>query len=150
MGCRPRRLLRFRRAPFAAALAAASVSSPPPSPLPASVVVATSVPVSAAPIAAAPFAASVVAAASFAAVGGRRRPRPVYYHSSYRVSIELALSLYQTLFHFKALLWESVILVLPPSTCRAHTIALLVHDHRATYPPHTDSPLYMPYTIQQR
>ena len=45
----------------------------------------------------------------------------------------LPLSLYKILFRFKALLWESIILVLPPSTCKAYPIAILLHDHCAIY-----------------
>jgi len=36
------------------------------------------------------------------------------------------LSLYKILFYFKALLWESIILVLPPPTCKAYLIELLL------------------------
>jgi len=53
------------------------------------------------------------------------------------------LNLYKILFHlFKDLLWESIILLLPPSTCKACSIAILLHDHCATYTPPTDPPLY--------
>jgi len=36
---------------------------------------------------------------------------------------------------FKALLWESIILLLPPPTCKAYPIATLLHDHCAIYAP---------------
>jgi len=39
----------------------------------------------------------------------------------------LLVGLYKVLFHSKALLWESVIL-LPPLTCTAYPIAILLHD----------------------
>ena len=38
------------------------------------------------------------------------------------------LRLYKILFHFKALLWESIILVLPPPTCKAYPTSILLHD----------------------
>jgi len=50
------------------------------------------------------------------------------------------LSLYKILFHFKALLWESFHLLLPPPTCKPYPMAKLLHDHRAIYAPHTDPP----------
>ena len=53
------------------------------------------------------------------------------------------LRLYKILFHFKALLWESTILLVPPSTCKAYPIAILLHEHCATYaPPHCPPPFY--------
>ena len=39
----------------------------------------------------------------------------------------MVLSPYKILFHFKALLWESIILSLPPSSCNAYPIAILLH-----------------------
>jgi len=44
-----------------------------------------------------------------------------------------SFSRYKILFRFKALLWESIILVLPPLTCKAYLIAILLHDHCAVY-----------------
>jgi len=41
------------------------------------------------------------------------------------------LSLYKILFRFKALLWEPIILVLPPPTCKAYPIAILLNGHCA-------------------
>ena len=41
------------------------------------------------------------------------------------------VSLYKILFHFKALLWESIIRLPPPPTCKAYPIALQLHDHCA-------------------
>jgi len=43
------------------------------------------------------------------------------------------VSLYKILFRFKALLTESIILLLLPPTCEAYPIAILLHDHRAIY-----------------
>ena len=50
------------------------------------------------------------------------------------------LILYKILFHFKALSSESIILLLPHSTCKAYPIALLLHDHWAIYAPITTPP----------
>ena len=55
-------------------------------------------------------------------------------------------SLYKILFHFKALLWESIILSLPPPTCNAYSSAIRLHGHCVIYAPHRP-PLCMPYTI---
>ena len=41
--------------------------------------------------------------------------------------------LHTILFRFKALLWESTILLLPPPTCEAYPVAILLHDHCAIY-----------------
>jgi len=57
------------------------------------------------------------------------------------------LRLYKIVFNFKALLWESVILLLPPPTCKAYPIAMLLHDHCAIYAPHRPL-LFMPHTVQ--
>ena len=46
------------------------------------------------------------------------------------------VSPYKILSHFKALLWESIILVLPPPNCNAYPIAILLHAHFAIYVPH--------------
>jgi len=35
------------------------------------------------------------------------------------------------MFRSKALLWESIILLLPSPTCKAYPIAILLHDHCA-------------------
>ena len=52
------------------------------------------------------------------------------------------------MFHFKALFWGSIILLLPPPTCKAYPIVLLEYDHCAIYalPP---TPLFyaIHYTI---
>jgi len=45
------------------------------------------------------------------------------------------ISLYEIWFHFKALLWESIILLLPPPTCNAYSIAIRVHNVCAIYDP---------------
>ena len=51
------------------------------------------------------------------------------------------------MFHFKALLWESIILLLPHPSCKAYPIAILLHDHCGIYAPpptpHTHSILVM-------
>ena len=58
------------------------------------------------------------------------------------------LRLHKLLFHFKALLGESIILLLPPVTCKAYPGVILLHDHYAIYaPPPTPPPLYA-YFIQ--
>jgi len=46
---------------------------------------------------------------------------------------EFLFSLYKKLFHFKALLFESIIL-LPPPPCKAYPIAIRLHDHCAMFP----------------
>jgi len=55
----------------------------------------------------------------------------------------LRVRLYKILFHFKALVWESFIRLLPPPTCAAYPIAILLHDHCAVYAyaPPADLPL---------
>jgi len=58
------------------------------------------------------------------------------------------LSFYKILFHFKAILWESIILLYPPPTRKAYPIAVLLHDHCAIYAPPHRPPLLMLYTIQ--
>jgi len=50
----------------------------------------------------------------------------------------LYLSLYKILLHVKTLLWESIILLLPPPPCKAYPIAILLHDYCAIYAPPTD------------
>jgi len=53
------------------------------------------------------------------------------------------VSLYKILFHFKALLWESIIVLPPPHpTCKAYPAAILLHDHCAIYAPPPTPPLY--------
>jgi len=39
------------------------------------------------------------------------------------------LGLYKILFYVEAIVYESIILLLQPPTCIAHTIALLLHIH---------------------
>jgi len=46
------------------------------------------------------------------------------------------IGLYKIFFYFEAFVHESIIPFLPPPTCIAHTIALLLHDYCAIY----DSP----------
>jgi len=52
------------------------------------------------------------------------------------------LSLYKILFHFKASLFESIILLCPPPTCNAYPIAVLLRDHCAIYPRLPTPPFY--------
>jgi len=47
----------------------------------------------------------------------------------------------------KLLLWESIILALPPPTCKAYTFAIPLHDHCAKYDTLPRPSVYMPYTI---
>jgi len=49
------------------------------------------------------------------------------------VSLGVYISLYTILFCFKALSWESIILVCLHPTCKACPIAILSHDHWAIY-----------------
>jgi len=65
------------------------------------------------------------------------------YHSQPR------MSLYNILMHFKALLWEAILVFLSPSTCKAYPIAILVHDHCAIYAPPPTPPVvcHTPYNI---
>jgi len=58
------------------------------------------------------------------------------------------LSLYKILLHCKALVWESIILSLPPPTCKAYPIAILLHAHCAIYAPPHRPLLFMPDTMQ--
>jgi len=55
--------------------------------------------------------------------------------------------LYNFLFHCKAFVHKSIIYILPPTICIAHTGAVLLHDFCATYDL-TRPPFRMPYTIQ--
>ena len=59
----------------------------------------------------------------------------------------LQLGLYKILCHCQVLVWESIILSLPPPTCNDYTIAILLHSHCAMYAP-PPTPPFMPYTIQ--
>ena len=52
------------------------------------------------------------------------------------------ISLYKILFHVAALVWESIILVLLPPTCKAYPIAILLHDFCAIYDPPPTPLLY--------
>jgi len=58
------------------------------------------------------------------------------------------ISLYKILFHCKAFLRESIILLLPPRSFKAYPIAILVHAHCAIYTPTTDPPPFVPYTMK--
>jgi len=63
----------------------------------------------------------------------------------------LQLSRYKILFHFKASMWESIILVLPPLSCNAYPRAILLHAFCAIYAPQPTPPppfvCHTPYTI---
>ena len=50
--------------------------------------------------------------------------------------------MYKLLLHFKALLWESLIFLLPLPTCIVYHIAILLHDHCAIYDLPPSPPLY--------
>ena len=54
----------------------------------------------------------------------------------------IRLILYKMLFHSKALLWKSIILLLPPPTCKAYRIAILLHDYCAIYVPPSTPRVY--------
>jgi len=47
--------------------------------------------------------------------------------------VMVRISLYKIPFRFKALLWESIIIVPPHPTCKAYPIAILLHDHCVIY-----------------
>jgi len=59
------------------------------------------------------------------------------------------LSFYKILCHFKALLWLSIILLLPPPTSKAYPIAISLHDQCAIYarPPTPPCLCHTPYNI---
>ena len=59
----------------------------------------------------------------------------------------VCVSPYKILFHFKALLWESLILLLPRSPCKAYPVAILLHANCAIYAP-PPTPPCVAYTIQ--
>jgi len=65
------------------------------------------------------------------------------------VKSALCFSFYKILFHFTALLRESIILVCPPPTCNAYPIAILLHGHCAidAPPPPTPPLCHITYTI---
>jgi len=68
----------------------------------------------------------------------------VQYSSSFLVSMLAAyhFGLNKILFHFKALLWQSIILLLPPPTYKAYPIAILLHDHCAIHARPPTPPVY--------
>jgi len=55
-------------------------------------------------------------------------------------------SLYKIFFHSKALLWESIILLLPPLACKSYSVAILLHDHCAIYSPPRPDPPFLCHT----
>jgi len=58
-----------------------------------------------------------------------------------RARCVVPFSLNKILFHFKALLWESIILSSPPPTCIAHPGAIVLHEYWTVY----DSPSDLPF-----
>jgi len=52
------------------------------------------------------------------------------------------VGLYKILFHFKASLWQSIILLLPPPPTKAYPIAILLHDHCAIHARPLTPPVY--------
>jgi len=69
------------------------------------------------------------------------------YEGGVRINRGLGVGLNKIIFYMEALVHESIILVLSPPTCIAHTIAKLLHDYCAIYdaPP---TPFCLLYTIQ--
>jgi len=61
----------------------------------------------------------------------------------------LRVGIYKIFFHFVAFVHESILLVLPSSTCTAHSIAVLLHGYCAKYDPPPDPPFvcHTPYNI---
>jgi len=58
------------------------------------------------------------------------------------------LGLHKILFHFAAFMWDSILPSLPPPTCIARTIAILLHVYCARYDAPPTPPLYaIHYTI---
>jgi len=68
--------------------------------------------------------------------------------TSQEARICLRLSLYKTLFRFKALLWESIILSLPPPPLVKPTLLQYYCTTIAQYTPCYRHPFCTPYTIQ--
>jgi len=66
-------------------------------------------------------------------VAKAKRESLLYFLYSVCVSRVSSFSLYQILYRFKALLWESIIFLPPPPFCKAYPIAILFHDHCAIY-----------------
>jgi len=58
------------------------------------------------------------------------------------VLVEAQVDLHKILSHFKALLWESIVLLLPHPTYKAYAIAILLHDHCAINAPPPTPPLW--------
>jgi len=50
--------------------------------------------------------------------------------------VAILIGLYKIFVHAEAVVHESIILLLPPPTCIAHTYAILLHDLCAIYDPH--------------
>ena len=61
-----------------------------------------------------------------------RRSEGIDY-SAERRACPVRLGLYKILFYFEAFVRESIILLLPPPTCTARTIAMLLHIYCAIY-----------------
>jgi len=61
---------------------------------------------------------------------------------------ESQVGLYKIFVHFNAFVNEPIIILLPPSTCNAHTVAIVLHDCCARYAPPPTPLLYAAhYTI---
>jgi len=63
-------------------------------------------------------------------------------HLAHPRAPRVSISLYKILFRFKALLWECIILLLPPPTCNAYPIVILLHGHCVIYAPPMTLPVY--------
>ena len=73
----------------------------------------------------------------------------LYMQAGRNRKIELVrVSLYTILFHCKALLWESIILLLPPPPLAKPTLLQYHCTAIAQYTPPRRHPSCMPYTIQ--
>jgi len=72
----------------------------------------------------------------------------VHEHHTCKQHPGVGVSLYKILFHFKVLVWESILLVPPLPTCNAFPIAIRLHHHCAIYvPPPTPLCCAMHHTI---
>jgi len=64
---------------------------------------------------------------------GGRSALPYIAHNTHTQRGRLGLGLYKILVYMKAFVHESIILLLPPPTCIACTIAILLHVYCAIY-----------------
>jgi len=60
-----------------------------------------------------------------------------------RFSFGAQVDLYKILFYFEAFVHESIILLLPPSTCIVHTVAILLQYYCAIFEPPSTSLWYV-------